>query len=211
MKTKNILVILLVSFSIQLYASCTKTESDNLKTEFTDNDRQNLLFMLEEEKLARDTYIYLNELYKINPFANILQSEQRHMDAISGLLDLQDIKYTILPNGQFSNVTLQNLYDSFVEKGKNGLVEAYEIGATIEDVDIFDLNKKIAQSDNESVIAVFDNLKCGSGNHMRSFCAVLENYGIEYSAQFISSEELAVILSGTNGGCGNGYRKGRNK
>lgn len=211
MKTRKILVILLMSFSIQLPASCTKAESDNLKTEFTDKDRQNLLFILEEEKLARDTYIYLNELYKINPFTNILQSEQRHMDAITGLLDLQGIKYTILPHGQFSNVTLQNLYNTFVEKGKNGVVDAYKIGATIEDVDIFDLNKKIAESDNESAIAVFDNLKCGSGNHMRSFCSVLENNGVEYTAQFISSEELAIILSGTNGGCGNGYRKGRNK
>lgn len=209
MKTKKVLALLLMSFSIQLLASCTKTEAENLKSEFASDDRQNLLFMLEEEKLARDTYMYLNELYNANQFANILQSEQRHMDAIAGLLDSQGIEYSILPEGQFSDTTLQKLYNSFAEDGKKGIVEAYKIGATIEDVDIFDLKEKIAESDNESVIAVFDNLKCGSGNHMRSFYSALSHNGVEYTALFISQEELEEILAGTNGGCGNG--NGRNK
>ena len=211
MKTKKILALLLMSFSIQLLASCTKTEADNLKSEITSDDRQNLLFMLEEEKLARDTYIYLNNLYQVNQFSNIQQSEQRHMDAIAGLLDSQGIEYTILPEGQFSDATLQNLYNSFVEEGKKGIVEAYKIGATIEDVDIFDLTEKTAATTNESIIAVFDNLKCGSGNHMRSFCAALESNGVEYTAQFISPEELETILAGTNGGCGNGKGYGNGK
>lgn len=209
MKTKKTLALLFMSFSVQLLASCAKTETDNFQSAFTSDDRQNLLYMLEEEKLARDTYIYLGKMYPVNQFANILQSEQRHMDAIAGLLDLQGIEYSILPQGQFSDTTLQNFYNYFVEEGKKGVVEAYKIGATIEDVDIFDLTKRTATTKDESVIAIFDNLKCGSGNHMRSFCSALVSNGFEYSAQFISSEELATILAGTNGGCGNGYRNGK--
>lgn len=209
MKTKRVLALLLMSCSIQLLASCSKSETDYLKTEFAEVDRQNLLYMLEEEKLARDTYIYLNELYHVNQFANIMQSEQRHMDVIGGLLDSQGIEYSILPEGQFSNAALQDLYNKFVEEGKMGIVEAYKIGATIEDVDIYVLTEKTAATTNESIKAVFDNLKCGSGNHMRSFYSALKSNGVEYTAQFISPEELASVLAGTNGGCGNGNRNGR--
>lgn len=200
---------MLVSLSLQLPASCSKTESENTPEKISEIDISNLLFMLEEEKLAHDTYMYLSELYNVNQFTNILQSEQRHMDAISGLLESHDIEYTILPAGKFSDTGLQNLYNKFVEDGKKGIVEAYTIGATIEDVDIFDLKERMAATTNESVLSVFDKLKCGSENHMRSFYSVLKSNGIEYKAQFISPDELEEILEGTNGGCGNA--KGKNK
>ena len=45
-----------------------------------------LQFMLEEEKLARDTYSYLGSLWSVNQFKNIKSSEQTHMDAIENLM-----------------------------------------------------------------------------------------------------------------------------
>jgi hypothetical protein len=48
----------------------------------TETDKDALLFMLEEEKLARDTYEFLDNTWSINPFANIKNSEQTHMNAV---------------------------------------------------------------------------------------------------------------------------------
>lgn len=203
MKIHNFLILPVMIFFLQLPASYGKNDSEKI----SETDVGNLLFMLEEEKLARDTYDYLNQLYNTNRFANILQSEQRHMDAIAGLLDSYNIEYTILPAGKFSDAGLQNYYDMFVEEGKKGIVEAYTIGATIEDVDIYDLKARMAVITNESVLSVFEKLKCGSENHMRSFCSALSNSGVDYIAQYISAEELKEILAETNSGCGNGKKK----
>ena len=50
-----------------------------------------LLWMREEEKLARDVYLTLADLWGLRPFTNIARSEQSHMDSVAFLLDRYDI------------------------------------------------------------------------------------------------------------------------
>ena len=45
-----------------------------------------MLFMREEEKLARDVYLTLYDAWRLAPFANISVSEQKHMNAMLLLL-----------------------------------------------------------------------------------------------------------------------------
>ena len=49
-------------------------------------EKEGLLFMWEEEKLARDVYLTMNEKYGHRVFNNISGAEQRHMNAIKSLL-----------------------------------------------------------------------------------------------------------------------------
>ena len=61
----------------------------------TDDETDWLTYMREEEKVARDVYLYLNEKWNVRIFKNIAASEQTHMDAIKALLDT----YTIPESG----------------------------------------------------------------------------------------------------------------
>ena len=158
--------------------------------------------MLEEEKLARDTYIYLDELWGINQFANIQISEQSHLNAVANLLDAFDINYTIEPNGVFTNQEIQNLYDEFIVDGTLNVTQALEVGAAIEDLDIVDLQNYINATSNTAIISVFESLQCGSRNHLRSFVSALENTGNIYTPQFLTVEEYELIISDTNEQCG---------
>ncbi|MGB5436624.1 MAG: DUF2202 domain-containing protein [Maribacter sp.] len=168
----------------------------------SEEDINALLFMLEEEKLARDTYMYLDELWGINQFANIKLSEQTHMNAVANLLDQYNIDYTLLPDGAFENQELQDYYNQFVEKGQIDRVNALEVGATIEDLDIVDLENYINASSNADIILVFESLQCGSRNHLRSFVRGLENLGETYAPQFLTIEEYNAIMDSTNESCG---------
>lgn len=49
----------------------------------TQEEAASLLFMREEEKLARDVYLTLGGLYPIPVFQNIAQSEVQHMAAVA--------------------------------------------------------------------------------------------------------------------------------
>ena len=54
--------------------------------QLTEAEENHILYMREEEKLARDVYLTLYELWGAEIFANISESEQQHMDAyLSGL------------------------------------------------------------------------------------------------------------------------------
>ena len=170
-------------------------------TSITEEDEQALLFMLEEERLARDTYKFLNEYWGLVQFENIMQSEQSHMDAVEALLKAYNIEYEILEEGVFENEDLQAWYDKFVEDGVVDEVAALTVGATIEDLDIVDLEEHIQATSNTDVADVFSSLQCGSRNHLRSFVQSIENLGATYTPQFLTQEEYDAILAGSHEQC----------
>ena len=170
-------------------------------TSITEEDENSLLFMLEEEKLARDTYKFLNEYWGMVQFGNIMQSEQSHMDAVETLLVAYDIEYEILEDGMFENEELQAWYDTFVQDGIVDEVAALTVGATIEDLDIVDLEEHIQATSNTDIADVFSSLQCGSRNHLRSFVQSIENLGETYTPQFLAQEEYEIILDGSHEQC----------
>ncbi|MDF0707864.1 DUF2202 domain-containing protein [Flagellimonas okinawensis] len=173
---------------------------DDVST-ITEEDQDALLFMLEEEKLARDTYKFLNDYWGMVQFANIMQSEQSHMNAVETLLDAYDIEYEILEDGVFNNEALQAWYDQFVQDGIVDEVAALNVGATIEDLDIVDLEEHIQATTNSDIADVFLSLQCGSRNHLRSFVQSIENLGETYTPQFLAQEEYETILEGSREQC----------
>ncbi len=177
-------------------------ETDNIQNvDLTEADTDALLFMLEEEKLARDTYKFLNDLWNINQLSNIGNSEQSHMDAIINLLDANMIEYSILPDGEFFDSELQALFDQFAIEGSLSTENALQIGATIEDLDIVDLQEYIEATSNSALKDVFSSLQCGSRNHLRSFISSIENTGNSYTPQFLTQEEYFLIISSNHEQC----------
>lgn len=167
----------------------------------SEEDKNALLFMLEEEKLARDTYTFLYDTWGMVQFNNIKQSEESHMNAVVTLLDAFNVDYEILPNGKFDNNDLQALYNKFEEDGEMDEVSALNIGATIEDLDIVDLEEHIQATTNSDIANVFASLQCGSRNHLRSFTQSLENIGSSYEPQFLTVEEYQSILDDSHEQC----------
>ena len=205
LKEKRSVILSLLIVMSMFITSCSNDDNDNALSQnnptITQSDTEALLFMLEEEKLARDTYVYLNSKWDLIQFANISKSEQSHMNAIITLLEQYQIDYTILPYGEFDDVDLQNYYNQFVESGQISQTNALQIGATIEDLDIVDLEEYILHTSNPLLINVFESLQCGSGNHLRSFVSSLESLGESYAPQFLTEEDYNLIITGTHENC----------
>jgi hypothetical protein len=209
MKTALKIPYVLAFLSISMLINACSDESNftnfenNIQenTVFLSQEKEALLFMLEEEKLARDTYQFLKEKWNLNQFANIKNSEQTHMNAIETLLKQSSTPYTILPEGVFSVPELQSLYDTFIIDGSKSILDALNIGATIEDLDIVDLQKYISQTQNAQIISVYQSLQCGSRNHLRSFTGSLVFYDATYTPQFLSLEEYNNIVNSSQEQC----------
>ena len=130
-------------------------------------------------------------------FTNIAASEQEHMDDTAFLLErygLADAAADETP-GVFSDELLAALYVSLVQKGSVSVVEAFTVGATIEDLDIADLERVFASADNVDVRTLEQNLHKGSRNHLRSFVGLLDANAIVYVPQFIDPAEYEEIIS----------------
>ena len=161
----------------------------------TESEAADLLFMREEEKLARDVYIAMYEEYGLRVFKNIQRAEQRHMNAVLSLIKTYGLEDPILGFGEFSNPDLQELYDTLISMGLQSKLDALMVGALIEEVDIEDLVNAIGETDKSDIQTVYSNLLSGSENHLRAFVRNIEFItGETYSAQEISQEEVDSIL-----------------
>jgi hypothetical protein len=170
--------------------------SEEAATSLTAQEEEGLLFMLEEEKLARDVYREMAKKWNHQSFARIADSEQRHMDAVAVAMEKYRVVHqTVEQPGNFSNETLQALYDQLVEQGSKSLVDAFTVGATIEDLDIKDLQEHLSHTDNRDLKTIYQNLAKGSRNHMRAFTGLLAQSQVGYAAQYITQDELEKIIA----------------
>lgn len=171
---------------------------DTQTTEVVTTEADDLRFMREEEKLARDVYLTMDGHWghETGVFANIAESEERHTSTVEYLLDKYDVEDPVVNDvvGLFVNDELQALYDQLVEKGANSLVEALYVGALIEEKDMVDILAAIERTDERAITLAYSNLLDGSKNHLRAFVSVIESLGLHYEAQILSQEEVDLIL-----------------
>lgn len=144
-------------------------------------EEQELLYLREEEKLARDVYTALFATSGLQIFGNIAQSEQQHMNAVLTLLQNYGLTDPVGSNaaGMFTNADLQSLYDQLVAQGAASQIAALQVGVLIEETDITDLEAAISNTDKTDVIRVYNNLLKGSLNHLSAFTNNLAALGGE--------------------------------
>ena len=130
-----------------------------------------LQYLVEEEKLARDVYLFLATNVTSYKFANIARAEQTHMDQISLLLKSYNYFNPTLTRAQgvFRNTTLQALYGTLTTKGSADIWAAYQVGIDIENLDIADLQNMLDDSMPAEMSLVLQRLLNGSINHLAAF------------------------------------------
>lgn len=172
-------------------------------TALSAQEAAHLTFMREEEKVARDLYINLNNRWGSMVFSNISQSEETHFTVLGNALVTYKLPDPALPGlGAFSNPDLQALYNTLLGQGEAALVAALKVGGLVEEVDIKDLDTAIAATTHADLTQIYGNLKCGSRNHLRAFARNLANQGVTYVAQALTQAQVDAILNSANERCG---------
>jgi hypothetical protein len=171
--------------------------SDPSTIQLSAGDQVGLAQMREEEKLAHDVYTVLADRFGVNVFESIASSEQTHTDAVKALLDQYGLPDPAAGTtaGTFSDPEIQTLYDDLVEQGSRSLVDAFTVGATIEDLDIADLRGLATEV--TDIQQVYDNLERGSRNHMRAFVRQLDRNDATYTPQYVSAADFDAIVEGS--------------
>jgi len=157
---------------------------------------ENLAYMREEEKLARDVYLTMFDAWGVVVFENIAASEQQHTDSVEDMIEKYRLTDPVVDDriGVFVNQDLASLYAELTTRGAMSSLEALHVGALIEEVDMVDLQHAIEETDNSDIRLLYENLLTGSRNHLRSFVAAIEDMGVVYEAQYLSQDEVDEIV-----------------
>ncbi|MFH0710544.1 MAG: DUF2202 domain-containing protein [Pseudomonadota bacterium] len=148
--------------------------SASLESSLAQEIKEGLLFMYQEEKVARDVYNVLGQKYpSAKTFANIQLSEQKHIDAVENLcikygVDISNVNETAV--GEFILPELQTLYNTLIQQGNISLTQAYKVGQAIEIKDIEDIDVRLSATNLPSDIrTVYESLRAGSESHLTAF------------------------------------------
>jgi len=185
------------------------------------NEQTHLEFMCEEEKLARDVYITLGTKYPdATVFGKIDDSEEQHKCAVADMLE----KYGV-PNpstndnvgvftGKDYGAYFTEKFNALVARGSTSELEAFYVGAFIEELDMIDINQCpaiIVETDNgindvsecgkiyttrADIQRLYESLLSGSENHLRAYVSNIEKTTGEgsYIAQILTQEQVDAIL-----------------
>ena len=157
--------------AIGVHPACMRCGGGGSGGQLTQAEIDGLLYMREEEKLARDSYWTLYTQWHLSIFSKIANSEVMHMSKIKGLLDQYGLPDPAAGKavGEFSNPVLQQLYDDLMVQGSQSSIEALKVGVAIEEVDIQDLKNYLAQTNKPDIINAYNALLNGSYCHLRAF------------------------------------------
>jgi hypothetical protein len=150
------------SKTTQVAATSPETPEEKTKNQ--------LLFLIEEEKLAHDVYTVMFQKYGASIFGNILESESTHQEKVLSLLQARNIPDPRSSEiGVFTNSDLQSFYNTLITQGNQSITEAYKVGVIIEEKDIADINVQLATTSDDDVISTLEALRKGSESHLRAF------------------------------------------
>ena len=138
-----------------------------------------LVYIYQEEKVARDTYITLGDMYSNqNVFANIQESERTHISKARALCEKYGADISTIDEsnvGEFVVPVLQELYDTLIAQGSQSELAALMVGEYVELTDIEDLEHAEIGMPSD-VVQVYENLKAGSLNHLAAFRSAIDAY-----------------------------------
>ena len=187
-----------------------KTALSAVDSNLSQELKNTLAYMGNEERLAYDVY---NKLYETSPlmqFTNIAKNgEYQHITAVQLLIqkyissdadftnvDLDPLEYknTAIEDmtaGVYDIGDIQDLYNTLVAVGQESDQKALEVGCMVEVTDINDLDRDIilAQEENATdITAVFNFLRDGSYSHYWAFDKGLKNMGITDGCCVVGTE-----------------------
>jgi hypothetical protein len=169
MKTTSVLIL----SATALAAAAATVLARPAEATLTLTEKAQILYLKQEEKLARDVYQVLAAKWGLPAFTRIAASEQTHMNAVDGLITRYGLADTTPTEpGRFSIPELQSLYGQLVTSGTESVARAIEAGVLIEETDIADLEEVLAATRQPDITRVFSNLLAGSRNHLRAFTAL---------------------------------------
>lgn len=180
---------------LNLGEKASSSPAASAATALTAGERDGVLFILEEERMAEDLYLELYKIVKLPIFLNVADSEQIHMDSVQILMDRYGLKDPLQDgDGVYANETLQKMYDDLLASGGKSPEDALKAAALVEGTSVHDLEERICGTDKPEIRSVYGGLLMGSEKHLRSFVRALEERGGEYSPQILNREEYDDIV-----------------
>jgi len=157
-----------------------------------------LMYMHDQEKLARDLNRSFYFTWGEPIFASIAESEQRHMDILKSALDSYYLSALVETDeiGVFGAHHHKEAFAELIAQGEASLLGAYRAVGYLEEWDIDEFRDSIEFTQVQVLTNTYSNLLAGARNHLRVFASRSNSLGFAYTAQILNQSEVDAICDG---------------
>lgn len=140
-------------------------------TNLSTDQKNHLINLHNEERLAHDVYVYLYNKRWIKKFWNILQSEMQHYTLVEDILNTYKIPYDKDTTAWvYSTAWYSELYNTLIQKWSLSSSDAIAVWTQIETMDIADIQKLYPEFQPYSdITTMLQRLEQWSRNHLAAF------------------------------------------
>jgi len=137
----------------------------------SDQQKNTLVAMAQEEKLAHDLYVAFAAKYPAPVFDRIAAAETQHLSVVRTLLARYAVSDPTAGTaaGTFSDLSVQAAYHRLLASGTASQAAALQAGQEVERTDIADLGKALAGVTAPDVTQVYQRLLAASQQHLTAF------------------------------------------
>lgn len=154
-----------------------------------------LIYAVEEERVARDLYLTAAERWNLRVFDRIARAEAQHELAVTQLAASATVALPAAARGVYATPELQKLYTDSLVLVNESEVAALRVGALVEESDIADLRRLADVATDEGTRAVLTQMEQASTRHLNAFVRNLARSGESYQPQVLTAEEFAALTA----------------
>ena len=163
----------------------------------TKEEKQDIWFILEEEKMVRDLYYNFYQEYDNEVFEKLYKAENTQFEAVQQLVRNYNLEDPTSNKdvGKFKNLQIQMIYDELLEQGNENIKESMIASIDAQERSLRDVRENIERTDKDDIIFVFKNLETASKNHLRILMERLKEEGKDYESQYLEQADFDDITS----------------
>jgi len=168
------------------------------KEDMNNKEKQDLLDMALEEKMAYDFYYTMYNKWNIPMFNRRMNAKMHHKNRLVQMIEKYELTNPVNDQeiGKYKNSRIQKLYNELLNKGQKSLKDALIAAANLEEMDIVALKKAIDNTDNADLRLVYKNLTRGSEHHLKATVNMLFRlYDYKYEPQYLDKKTFDEIIA----------------
>ncbi|WP_237702461.1 ferritin-like domain-containing protein [Opitutus terrae] len=153
-----------------------------------------LIYAVEEERVARDLYLTAAERWSLRVFERIARSEAQHEAAVTQLAGSVAVTLPVAARGVYATPELQKLYTDSLVLVNESEVAALRVGALVEESDIAELRRLAGVATDDGTRAVLAHMEQASTRHLNAFVRSLARFGESYQPQVLAVEDFVALI-----------------
>jgi len=192
----------LLAFSLQArlredgFQSLVRAVRDSPRGQLSAEDQASIIYIREGAQLSRDINLLFEAAWQAQVFRDAAERQKQALRATDLLIDRHGLPAASAEPGIYQDEQFSRLYGQFAEEGSASLPAALAAAAVLEELNILDLQTRMAQTEKADIRLVYQHLLKIASANLWSFSRAIERFGgAAYEPRYLTPLAFSELMA----------------